>query len=161
MKFVLFIAVMLSSQMVNGQVDIKLDTTNTNLNYDKVLSEKLGGDEYGMKNYFFVILKTGTNTTEDKGLIRESFRGHMENIERLVKENKLIVAGPFGKNDYKFRGLFIFNNVKTIDEAKNLLQTDLAIKNGLLDYEIFPWYGSAALPVYLPYSDKIWKKKPR
>ena len=41
-----------------------------------------------------------------------------------------------------------------------LLQTDLAIKNKLLDYEIFNWYGSAALPEYLPISVKIWKEKP-
>ena len=47
-----------------------------------------------------------------------------------------------------------------IDEAKKILQTDPAIKNGLLGYEIFSWYGSAALSEYLPFSDKIWKLKP-
>ena len=113
-----------------------------------------------MKSYFLVILKTGTNTTTDKELIAESFKGHMNNINRLVKEGKLIVAGPLGKNDNKYRGIFILNNLKTIEEAKELLQTDLAIKNGILDYEIFTWYGSAALPEYLPLSDKIWKIKP-
>ncbi|MDD3459312.1 MAG: hypothetical protein PHO74_07540 [Weeksellaceae bacterium] len=46
------------------------------------------------------------------------------------------------------------------EEANALLQSDPAIKNGLLDYEIFSWYGSAALPEYLPTSDKIWKSKP-
>ena len=51
-------------------------------------------------------------------------------------------------------------NIKSIEEAVELLQTDPAIKNGLLDYEIFTWYGSAALPEYLPFSDKIWKSKP-
>jgi len=29
-----------------------------------------------------------------------------------------------------------------------------------LDMELFSWYGSAALPEYLPFSDKIWKAKP-
>jgi uncharacterized protein len=81
----------------------------------------------------------------------------MKNIDRLVKEHKLIVAGPFGENEKKYRGLFIFNNIKTMEEAKDLLQTDPAIKNELLEYEIFPWYGSAALPEYLPFSNKIWK----
>lgn len=47
-----------------------------------------------------------------------------------------------------------------MEEADALLQTDLAIKNGLLAYEIYPWYGSAALSEYLPYSDKVWKQKP-
>ncbi len=70
------------------------DTTTSNPNYDKALADKLVGDDYGMKSYFFVILKTGTNTTTEKELISESFKGHLNNIHKLVKEGKLIVAGP-------------------------------------------------------------------
>lgn len=136
------------------------DTTTANPNYDKSLAEKSGGDDYGMKSYFLVILKTGTNTTTDKELISESFRGHLNNINKLVEEGKLIIAGPLGKNENNYRGIFVLNNVKDMEEAKELLQTDLAIKNQLLDYDIFTWYGSAALPEYLPFSDKIWKVKP-
>ena len=84
----------------------------------------------------------------------------MNNMKRLVKEGKLIVAGPFGKNDKNYRGLFILDNIKTIEEAKELLQSDPAINCGLLDFEILPWYGSAALPEYLPLSDKIWITNP-
>jgi uncharacterized protein YciI len=84
----------------------------------------------------------------------------MENINRLVEKGNLIVAGPLSKNEKNYRGLFILNNLKSIEEAKELLQTDPAIKNGLLDYEIYTWFGSAALPEYLPFSDKIWKIKP-
>ncbi len=160
MKYFLIVTTIFLTNLTFGQVKPKKDTTNYNPNYDKVLAEKLGGDEYGMKSYFFVILKTGNNKTDDKNLISESFRGHMDNINRLVKENKLIVAGPFGKNDKNYRGLFILNNIKTMEEAKDLLQTDPAIKIGLLDFEIFTWYGSAALPEYLPFSEKIWKSNP-
>lgn len=131
-----------------------------NPNYDKTLAEKLGGDDYGMKTFFFVILTTGTNTTEEKSKVDEYFRGHMENINRLVEQKKLIIAGPFMKNDKSYRGLFIFNNVTSKDTLVSILKTDPAIKYKLLDYEIFTWYGSAALPEYLPYSDKIWKSKP-
>lgn len=143
-----------------GQSNSEKDTLTTNPNYNKELAVKLGGDDYGMKSYFFVILKTGTNTTTDKEFISESFRGHLDNINRLVEEGKLIVAGPLGKNENNYRGIFILNNIKSIEEAVELLRTDPAIKNGLLDYEIFTWYGSAALPEYLPFSDKIWKSKP-
>lgn len=143
-----------------GQSNSENDTLTTNPNYNKELADKLGGDDYGMKSYFFVILKTGTNTTTDKEFISESFRGHLDNINRLVEEGKLIVAGPLGKNENNYRGIFILNNIKSIEEAVELLQTDPAIKNRLLDYEIFTWYGSAALPEYLPFSDKIWKSKP-
>ena len=57
-----------------------------NTNYDSTLAKELGADEYGMKNYVFVMLKTGSNKTTDKVLISNSFRGHMENIGRLVDE---------------------------------------------------------------------------
>ena len=133
---------------------------NANPNYDKSLAEKLGGDDYGMKSYFLVILKTGTNATTDQELIRESFRGHLDNINKLVSEEKMVVAGPLGSNDKNYRGIFILNNIASVEEAKEVLQTDPAISNGLLDYEIFTWYGSAALPEYLPAADKIWKLKP-
>ena len=84
----------------------------------------------------------------------------MDNINKLVADGKIIVAGPLGKNDDNYRGIFILNNIQTIEEAKEILQNDLAIKNELLEYEIFTWYGSAALREYLPFSDKIWKLKP-
>ncbi|MDO9183187.1 MAG: DUF6265 family protein [Bacteriovorax sp.] len=136
------------------------DSLTLNPNYDKALAEKLGGDDYGMKRYILVMLKTGTNKTSDTALINESFRGHLDNINKLVDQGKLIVAGPLGKNENNYRGIFILNNVKTFEEAKELMQTDPAIKSGLLDIELFYWYGSSALPEYLPISDKIWKLKP-
>ncbi|QQT25995.1 DUF6265 family protein [Sphingobacterium spiritivorum] len=136
------------------------DTATSNKNYDAILAKKLGGDDYGMKKYILVILKTGTNNTTDKTFINESFRGHLQNINRLVEQGKLIVAGPLGKNTSNYRGIFILNNINSLDEAKEILQTDPAVKAGLLDIELFNWYGSAALPEYLPASDKIWRKNP-
>lgn len=133
------------------------DSLNANPAYDKALAERLGADEYGMKSYYFVLLKSGTNTSTDKALRSESFKGHMDNIQKLVDEGKIIVAGPFEKNDKDYKGIFILNNVNTAEEAEQLLLTDPAIKNGYLAYEIIGWYGSAALPEYLPASEKIWK----
>jgi hypothetical protein len=49
--------------------------------------------------------------------------------------------------------------VQSILEAEALLKTDPAIENGLLEPEIYEWYGSAALPEYLKYVDKATKKK--
>lgn len=160
MKYILTLTLLVITNLTFGQVNPDKDTLNSNPNYDKSLAEKLGGDDYGMKSYFLVILKTGTNSTTDKELINKSFRGHLDNINLLVDEGKLIIAGPLGKNENNYRGIFILNNIKAIDDAKEILQSDPAIKNGLLDYEIFTWYGSAALPEYLPFSDKIWKSKP-
>lgn len=160
MNYILTLTLLVVSTLTFGQSKIEIDSLNINPNYDKELADKLGGDDYGMKSYFLVILKTWTNTTTDKEFISESFRGHLNNINRMVEEGKLIIAGPLGKNENNYRGIFILNDIKSIEEAKELLQTDPAIKNGLLDYEIFTWYGSAALPEYLQFSDKIWKSKP-
>lgn len=160
LKWTLIAALIGIAGSVFAQTDPKTDSLNSNPNYDEALAEKLGADDYGMKSYFFVVLKTGTNTTAVKELIGESFRGHMDNINRLVEEGKLIVAGPLAKNENKYRGIFIFDNVETPAEAEEILQTDPAIKNKLLDYDLFTWYGSAALPEYLPFSDKVWKLKP-
>ncbi|RZJ66911.1 MAG: hypothetical protein EOO50_07595 [Flavobacterium sp.] len=136
---------------------IALLQAQDNPNYDKALAEKLGGDEYGMKKYVLAILKTGSNKTSDEKTTNELFRGHMDNIGRLVKEGKLIVAGPLGKNDKTYRGIFIFN-VATIAEAQQLVATDPAIKEKLLEVELFEWYGGAALPEYLKVQDKITLK---
>lgn len=137
-----------------------LGSSSSNPNYDSVLAEKLGGDKYGMKSYIFIILKTGQNNSADTSFINECFRAHLGNIMRLAEEKKLVLAGPFVKNENKYRGIFILDNVTTLEEAREILQTDQAVKNGFLDVEIFRWYGSAALPVYLETDDKIWKEKP-
>lgn len=129
-----------------------------NPDYDSTLAKKYGADDYGMKSYFFVILKTGSNTTTDKAFIDSCFSGHMANIVRLVNEGKLIVAGPLGKNDNTYRGIFIFD-VSSIEEARELVQTDPAINSKLLDADIYNWYGSAALPEYMMSALKVGKYK--
>ena len=129
-----------------------------NTQYDKQLADSLGADDYGMKSYMFVILKTGSNKMDDKKVLDNLFKGHMENINRLAESGKLIVAGPLGKNDKAYRGIFILN-VKTIEEANTLLETDPIIKEKVLEAEVFEWYGSAALPAYLPIHKKIDKSQ--
>ncbi len=130
-----------------------------NPNYNKALADSLGADNYGMKQYVLVILKSGSNTTTDKEELNQYFRGHMENIGRLAKEGKLVVAGPLGKNDKSYRGIFILD-VKTVEEAQKLVETDPAVKAKIFDVELYLWYGSAALPTYLDTHSKILKENP-
>lgn len=148
--FIMLFLLLTMATGVNAQSD--------NPKYDQKLAESLGGDDYGMKSYVLVILKTGTNKTTDKKLIDSLFNGHMANIGRLAALNKLVVAGPLKANEKTYRGIFIFN-VATIEEANQLLITDPAVKSRLLDAELYQWYGSAALPVYLESHSKIEKKK--
>lgn len=126
--------------------------------YNKALADSLGADEYGMKMYYMVILKTGDKKIADKEKEKAIFKGHLDNIGKLANEGKLIIAGPFGKNEHGYRGIFILS-VKTKEEVIALLQTDPVIKEGVMVPEIFEWYGSAALPKYLEYHDMIQKTK--
>ena len=87
------------------------------------------------------------------------FRGNLNNIGRLATAEKLTVAGPLKKKKKTYRGIFILN-VKTIEEANELLITEPAIKEKLLDAELYQWYGSAALPMYLKYHERVEKDKP-
>jgi uncharacterized protein YciI len=136
-----------------------VNAQTTNPVYDSTLAKSLGADDYGMKMYVLVILKTGSNKTENKAEIDSLFRGHLENIGRLADKQKLVVAGPLKKNEKAYRGIFILN-VKTFEEANELLKTDPAIREKLLDAELYNWYGSAALPVYLKVHEQIEKQKP-
>lgn len=130
-----------------------------NSNYDKNLADSLGADDYGMKSYTLVMLKTGGGNIEDKARVDSLFRGHLDNIGRLAEAGELIVAGPLGQNSNNYRGIYIFDEP---DKAKvaELLLTDPAIKADLLAYDIYNWYGSAALPVYLETHAKIEKIRP-
>jgi len=150
------ISYILQKQIIQNAETI---SSNENPNFDEILAKRLGGDDHGMKSYILVILKTGTNSTSDKTVISESFRGHLENIKKLVGEGKMLVAGPLGKNELTYRGIFILN-VESKEEAHLVLKSDAAIRIGLLDYDLYDWYGSAALSEYLKYSDRIWKIKP-
>lgn len=135
-----------------------ISAQGTNPNYNEKLAIELGADDYGMKSYVLVLLKTGKNRSKDQNLINESFAGHFSNMKELAKHGKLVVAGPTGKNLKNYRGIFIFN-VDTFEEAAECLKGDLAVQNDFLQAELYHWYGSAALPVYLEAEDKIWKKK--
>jgi uncharacterized protein YciI len=125
--------------------------------YDAELAKKLGADERGMKMYVLCILRTGPKDAEIKGDERDRiFAGHFANIGRLSDEGKLAVAGPFGKNDKGFRGLYIFN-VATIEEAEKLVALDPAVKAGIFIPDLTPWYGSAAMMVVPETHKKIVK----
>jgi len=129
----------------------------TESKYDEKLAKSLNADERGMKKYVFCILKTGSNTTATAEEKNNLFKGHMDNITRLANDGKLVLAGPFMKNDRNYRGIYIFN-VSTIEEAQALVATDPAIKSNLLEAELTPWYGTAALQEILKIHEKITQK---
>jgi uncharacterized protein YciI len=150
-RFLILIVLFCSVVLVNGQA--------INPAYDSTLARKLGGDDYGMKMYVLVILKTGTFNEPDKAKRDTLFAGHMRNIRRLAGLKKLIVAGPLAENENAYRGIFILD-VRTPEEAAILLESDPTVKSKIFDPIYLKWYGSAALSEYLGAHDKIWKINP-
>jgi len=130
----------------------------TETTFDEKLAKELGADEYGMKTYVFCLLKSGTNANAPENEQKLAFEGHMQNMNKLVEENKLVVAGPFYKNERNYRGIFIFN-CTTVEEAEEWVKTDPAIKGKFLEAELTLWYRSAALMKVDEIHDSIAKTK--
>lgn len=123
--------------------------------YDSIKAHEYGADDYGMKMYVIAFLKRGPNRDRDSAEAHELQRAHLDNINRLVEEGKMVLAGPFG-GDGELRGIYIFN-VETVEEAKALTETDPAIQAGSLEMELIPWYGSAAIVGLVEEHEKIAK----
>lgn len=115
--------------------------------YDAELAKRLGGNDNGMRMYVLCILKTGPKDAEFKGKERDDiFAGHMSNIGRMADAGQLAIAGPFGKNDKTWRGLYIFA-VDKVEDAEKIVVSDPAVKAGVFVYDLVPWFGSAALMI--------------
>lgn len=100
-----------------------------------------------MTQYFMVLLRRGPAWTA--AVTPETTKvsqGHMANIQRLTKEGKMVVAGPFDgqSGDRALTGIFILR-VASMDEAKALADSDPAVKAGRFVYEIAPWWGPKSL----------------
>lgn len=117
------------------------DTSSTS--YNPELAEKLGADDYGMRQYVMAFLKSGPNPSTDSTEAMQLQRAHLDNISRMAEEGDLVLAGPFMDNG-EIRGIYVFD-VRTVEEARELTETDPAIQSGALEMELRPWYGSAAL----------------
>ncbi|MFN2502069.1 MAG: YciI family protein [Pyrinomonadaceae bacterium] len=160
MKVKLFLSIAATFLTVANTVLAQAEITKNAPPYDAELAKKLGGNDGGMKNYLFVILKTGPNDATIKGKERtDIFAGHMANIRRLSDAGTLAVAGPFGKNDKGYRGLYIFN-VATVEEALKIAESDPAVKAGVFIVEATPWFGSASLMATPEIHKRITKPAP-
>jgi uncharacterized protein YciI len=112
--------------------------------FDPALAKRLGADEHGMRRYVLVVLKSGPKRVPEGEQRKAMFAGHFANMERLSKEGKLVLAGPFLDDPTGWRGLFVFA-VSDVEEAKRLVATDPVIVQGEMVAEYHPWYSSAAV----------------
>lgn len=94
---------------------------------------------FKIDQYWFVMIKTGPKTDFDSTTRARLFAGHMANMGKLHEEGILKVAGPLGKNEFTWRGIFILD-CKTKEEAEKYVATDPAVAAGLFAVDIVPWY---------------------
>lgn len=124
--------------------------------FDAELAKKVGADDYGMKSYFLVILKTGPTKVPEGKERTDMFAGHFANMKRLVGEGKLALAGPLDGVD-GWRGVFVLA-VSDIEEAKKIVATDPVIIKGEMVAEYHKWFASAAVMLVNETHDKVAKK---
>jgi uncharacterized protein len=95
---------------------------------------------YEMKQYWLVLLFRGQQRSQDSISAAKIQQAHMNNIERLASEGKIIMAGPMGdKGD--LRGIFIMDG-KDSTEIASHIKVDSAIVTGRLRFEIHPWWAA-------------------
>jgi uncharacterized protein YciI len=98
--------------------------------------------EYEMKKYWLVFLMKGPNRNQDSATAARIQTAHLNNIDRLHKEGKIIMAGPMGYPKGQSRdlsGIFIMD-AKDSTEAASYVATDSAIITGRLRFELHPWW---------------------
>ena len=124
--------------------------------FDAELAKTVGADDFGMRSYVLVVLRTGPTPVPAGKERDEMFKAHFANINRLAAEGKLALAGPFdGANGW--RGLFILA-VSDIEEAKQLTATDPVVNSGEMVAEYHKYYGSAALMLVNDAHKQVAKK---
>ena len=130
---------LLITQLVITACDHKSEpvaTTKSVAKYDLASDTSVYTGE--MKRYWLVLLKKGTNKTQDSISSAKIQEGHMANINRLAKEGKIIMAGPMGMEG-DLRGIFIMN-CKDSSEVEQIVNTDTAVITGRLKMEYYPWW---------------------
>lgn len=112
-----------------------------------VVAAKAAEPKVEMEKYFITFLRRGPAwTAERTPEVIAVGEGHMNNIRRLASLGKLVIAGPFleQSGEGALAGLFIFR-VPTIEEARELTESDPAVKAKRFTYEIVPWLGPKTL----------------
>ena len=99
-----------------------------------------------MTTYYVAFLRRSPTWTAGGAGAEELMKGHMANMQRLAKEGKLVLAGPFLEQTGpgSLAGLF-FLRAGSLAEAQELVDTDPAVQAGRFTREIVPWLGPKVL----------------
>ena len=90
-----------------------------------------------MKTYYLVFLLKGPNRSQDSTVSAKIQEAHLAHLTKMYNEGKMAIAGPL-LDDQDLRGICVYD-VKTLEEAKALAESDPAVKAGRLKVEVHPW----------------------
>lgn len=128
-KIIFLLAVVLCFSAIAG-------SSTTNLIINNAIDTTAPVEE--MKQYWLVLLYRGGTRSQDSITAAKIQQAHMNNINRLAAEGKIIMAGPMGgRND--LRGIFIMDG-KDSTEIAGHIKVDSAVVTGRLRFEIHPWW---------------------
>ena len=137
MQYVTILSVLFSLCLVGCGEDEKATEVKKDVaDYDYSTDSSVYSGE--MKRYWLVLLKKGTARNQDSIEIARIQAAHMNNINRLAREGKIILAGPMG-HDGDLRGIFILD-CKDSAEVEQIVSTDSAVISGRLKMEYYPWW---------------------
>jgi uncharacterized protein YciI len=95
------------------------------------------GNPSSLEPLIFGFLVRGSNTSQDKTTGDALQKGHLEYMDALHKQGKLVMAGPL-VNAGDRRGIVVYR-VKDVAAAQALAAEDPAVKAGRLKLEAYPW----------------------
>ena len=129
MKKILFLLAVIMSFVAIARNNAAINTNISSVDSTPV---------YDMKQYWLVLLYRGNTRSQDSISAAKIQQAHMNNIERLAADGKIIMAGPMGgKGD--LRGIFIMDG-KDSTEIAGHIKVDSAVVTGRLRFEIHPWW---------------------
>lgn len=132
MKWILIIIVFLISSFANVNSILAQNESNE--------------PEYEMTTYYMAFLKKGPKwSPEETEETKKVQAAHLANIQKLVDEGKMILAGPF-LDEWEVRGIFVYK-VDSMEEAIELTKLDPAVLSGRLSLEVHPWYSAKGITI--------------
>ena len=85
---------------------------------------------------YAAIYSPGQNWIRNRSVLDQPLNEHWDYMERLKKQGIVLLYGPFMDNT----GAETVFRAQNDEEALMLVQADPAIQNGVLNFELHPWY---------------------
>lgn len=94
-----------------------------------------------MRQYQLVVLKKGASWSSVGAAADTIQKEHLAYLGRLMRERKILAAGPFLAEVGDLRGIAVYN-VGSAEKARELASQDPAVQAGRLSVEVLDWFAA-------------------